>query len=226
MNDPKTKSSTWMLALALACALIVPVAVAEEAEKAETDDEKKAEEAQEQADPAAELRVEEGRTMTNRQAGAPVTGAGATKKKVAIPEGQVFTNALLDQLFGATEEEDAATESAPAPPTPGTSTPAPDPLKVMQEGVAERNQRQRLIQEAQKEVEAAKAKLAKLEVQLRATGNPFSARPELSDEEKKVRAESGESASERAERTAKMVEEAKAEVKAAEDRLATLQSGT
>ncbi len=229
MRHPSTTSLTWRLALALTCALIVPVSVslAEEAEEA-GGDENKAEETQEQAEPGTVLRVEEGRTMTNQQAGAQTPVAvNAKKQKVDIPEGQVFTNALLDRLFGATEDgETAAGSGSPATAPPGTATPAPDPLKAMQEGVAERNQRDRLIQEAQKEVEAAKARLAKLEVQLLATSNPFSARPALSDEEKEVRANSGESAQARRDRTAKLVEEARTEVKAAEDKLALLRSGS
>jgi hypothetical protein len=234
MNDPRVTSSTWMLALALACVLFVPVAVAEEAEEAkEAEASKGDDEAAEKTleETAAELRVEEGRTMTNRNAGTMTMG-GAKPKKVDIPKGEVFTNALLDKLFGASEEGENAA-AAPGTPTPGTPTPATpgsdaapaDPLQVMQDGIAERNQQQRMIADAQNELDAATAKLAKLEVQLLATGNPFSARPDLSDEEKEYRANSGESAEDRRNRTVTMVDEAKAEVKAAEDKLSALRAG-
>lgn len=224
MRRLETPSFKWLASVAVmgVLALAGPSALAED-EKAEQKKPPESAEAKSEAapDPAPPLRVEEGRVMTNREA---AVTKPAPKKKIAIEEGQVITNEMLEKIFGPSDE------SATADPAPGATSadgkPAPDPLQVMREGQMRQGERQRLTAEAERELESAKTKLANLEVQLLAARNPYAKRPDLSAEEKKQRADSGETAAQRFERTQKMADEARAEVKAAEEKLARIRSGS
>jgi hypothetical protein len=146
---------------------------------------------------------------------------------------RVFTNKDLERMFGdesqETSESSADTpsaETAQAAPEPRKSTqPTVDPLAQMKQEQAARAQRQQLVAQAEADLEAARAKLENLEVQLLASRNPFSARPQLSDEEKELRATSGETAAERNKRTQLLVDQAREEVAAAEKALAEAKAG-
>lgn len=224
----RTIPPRWLqgLALALVLGLAAP-AIAEETdtepeEKPATAEQTEADEAVE-PDPAAALRVEQGRVMTNRDTGAPAPPT----RKVKLQEGMVITNDLLERIVGPPLEaptEDATTTDGPAAERP-TATPA-DPMQTLVDEQAAAAAHQRRIAEAEGELEAAKTKLANLEVQLLAARNPFSKRPNLSDEEKERRRTSGETAAQLYERTKEETETARAEVKAAEDNLAQLRGGS
>ena len=217
MSSAKMPSFQWLAALAIVGLLILtgPSVLAEE-EKAE--EEKAPESGETETEAAKVLRVEQGRVLTNRDAGKPEPAP----KKISIDEGQVITNELLEKIFGPSDE--AATADPAQAPAQGQ--PAPDPLQVMRQGQMRQAERQRLTEEAQRELDGAKTKLANLEVQLLAARNPFSKRPVLSDDEKRTRETSGEAAAERAERSRTMVDEARAEVQAAEAKLARVRSGS
>jgi hypothetical protein len=223
MNRPTIPALRWLpgLAVVLSLALIGPASPAEEEEQ-DTSREAPAAEQGEVA-PAPELRIEQGRLMTNRGGAATAPGPQRTKAKLELRDGMVITNDVLERLVGPAPDATAG-EAATEPPPEQSA--APDPLKVMQNEMAMEGQRRRMISEAEREVEAAKTKLANLEVQLLAARNPFSKRPQLSDEEKERRRTSGETAAERYERTQRLVDEARAEVAAAEEKLAQLRSGS
>ena len=160
----------------------------------------------------------------SREVGAKKTGVATTYSNEDLKEGEapkakVYTNDDLSRMYGASEEP-AATDSG-ATATPGTARPAdmPDPLALMEQQQKDQAAKQKEIAEAEAALSAAQARLKNLEVQLLATRNPFSARPELSEEEQEIRAEGGESAAERAERTQKLVDEAKEAVAKAESDL-------
>jgi hypothetical protein len=226
MRRLEPASLKWLASLAVigVLALAGPSVLAED-EKAEQKKSPESGEAKSEAapEPAPPLRVEQGRVMTNREA---AVTKPAPKKKIEIEEGQVITNEMLEKIFGPPDET-ATADSPPAPgATPAAGQPTPDPLQVMRESQMRQGERQRLTAEAEQELAAAKAKLANLEVQLLAARNPYAKRPDLSDEEKKKRAEGGETAAQRFERTQKMVDEAKAEVQAAEAKLAKVRSGS
>jgi hypothetical protein len=80
------------------------------------------------------------------------------------------------------------------------------------------------VAEAESKLAAAREKLKNLETQLLATRNPFSARPQLSEEEREQRMTSGETAAERNKRTQELVDEARAKVAEAEAELARARS--
>ena len=100
-----------------------------------------------------------------------------------------------------------------------------DPLKWLQQRQAAQQEHREALEKAAKELQAARTKLADLERQLLATRNPFSARPVLSEEEKKDRREGTETAAMRTERTQRLVEESREAVRAAEAELARLRAG-
>ena len=123
---------------------------------------------------------------------------------------KVWTNEDLERLgrgaYATTGDSDGNMASAQS-------------LRWLQQQEREKASRSVRIAEAQAELDAAEAKLANLEKQLLATVNPFSARPQLSDEEKELRRTSGETALERRERTKQLADEARAEVQAARTKL-------
>jgi hypothetical protein len=220
-------SLRWPLVLAVALGLTLfgPVSLAEEEaeqETAQAEETQPAAESEVEATPAPELRVEQGRILTNRGGAAQ---SATPKEKVQIDEGLVITNAVLDRLFGPSPEAPTAPVAEEPVDQAPSSRPA-DALKVLRDEQATAVQRERMIAEAQAELDAAKAKLANLEVELLATRNPFSKRPELSEEEKEYRRSSGETAAERNERIQKLVDEARVEVQAAEENLAQFRSGS
>ncbi len=100
-----------------------------------------------------------------------------------------------------------------------------DSLKWLRQRQQAQQAHRKALAEAETALSGAKARLANLEKQLLATRNPFSARPELSDEEKGQRQEAAETAAQRYERTKELVEKAREEVRAAEAELARLRAG-
>ena len=144
---------------------------------------------------------------------------------------KVYTNSDLEKLFGIVAEEDreaGAADDADERPTPATNRrPAKssdDALKWLQERRAQQAASATAMQEAQSELAKARERLANLEKQLMAVRNPFSARPQLTEEEKEQRRNQPESANERYKRTEALVEEAREEVRAAEAKLAEIRS--
>ena len=152
-------------------------------------------------------------------------------------EVRVYTNKDLEQRFGEKTDSDAAAEPAAGASLPAAGTTEPpgesrkptetavDPLEQMKQRQAAEVQRRQLVAQAEAELAAAQAKLKNLEAQLLATRNPFSARPKLSDEEKQIRATSGESAAERNERTRLLVDQTREEIAAAEEALTQAKTG-
>ncbi len=133
----------------------------------------------------------------------------------------VFTNE--DLAARARPEDEPTEEERYAPPPPDLRPKLPDPIEYV-EGQEERVvETRQMTASAQAELAAAQARLAALEKQLLATVNPFSARPQLSEEEKEIRADSGETAAQRNERTKVLVDEARQEVAAAEAKLKRIQ---
>jgi len=221
----------WLcsLAMALAVSSLAPTVAEETESKQDEEQAVPADEsaAAEEAELAPSLRVEEGRVMTNRDAGP----AAAPQRKVKLQDGMVITNDLLNRIVGpapeAPSEVGSASADTGAPATPDRPAVAPaDPMRALIDQQAAAATRQRRIAEAESDLEAAKTRLANLEVQLLAARNPFSKRPQLSDEEKEERRTSGETAAQRYERTQEQVEAARAEVGAAEELLAQLRAGS
>ena len=228
----RTIPPRWSMILTMTLLLVIPLARSladDEAAKAAKDTPRQeaegAEAESKDAAPPASLRVEDGRVMTNR--GAART---APKERVALRDGMVITNDLLERIVGPLDQPAPGGNDAPAGVPPGSPAPPPpaaaDPLSAMADERAAAASRDRRLEQAEKDLQAARAKLANLETQLLATRNPFAKRPELSDEEKEYRRVSGETAVERAERTQKLVDAAREEVRAAEELVSDLRSGS
>jgi len=151
--------------------------------------------------------------------------ASARGREAAKSEARVFTNEDLEE--GALTDKDpegayrltGTPSSSDAPPPLSSLMDRTDPLEALESEQAAAEKRKARIADAERELRAARDKLANLEVQQLATRNPFSKRPQLSDEEKETRATSGETAAQRNERTNEMVVEAKADVAAAQKKL-------
>ncbi|NIM01452.1 MAG: hypothetical protein GTO30_13790 [Acidobacteria bacterium] len=149
------------------------------------------------------------------------------KKKVESKEEvKVYTNADLEKFKIVKPEEEVTTPAAETKEAETKTTKeAADPLQWLQQRRAAQQEQAKSLAEAEAAVTAAKAKLADLERQLLATRNPFSARPELSEEEKTKRTEGGETAAQRHDRTKEMVEKAREGLRKAEAELARLRAG-
>ncbi len=152
-----------------------------------------------------------------------------TSKKTPQEEVKVYTNADLEKMFDIVVDEDREQPAAKPPATskgPEKAEPkkAPDPLTWLRQRQDAQREHHKAVAEAEAAVTAGKQQVANLERQLLATRNPFSARPELSDEEKAKRQEGGEGASNRYERTEELVEKAREAVRAAESELARLRA--
>jgi hypothetical protein len=136
--------------------------------------------------------------------------------------GLSYTNEDLSRMFGASADESKPGGAEPRASGSGSGTGSdsgialPDPLTAMQEEKDASAAREQRIAEAESALAAAEAKLKSLEVQLLATRNPFSARPQLSEEEQAERVMSDETAAQRNARTQKMVDDARLEVTAAQ----------
>ena len=143
---------------------------------------------------------------------------------------KVYTNADLKKMFDIVAKEDRGQPPADTAgvPAEGSEKPGPtsetDPLKWLQQRQSAQREHRKAVSEAQATLKAASERLANLERQLLAARNPFSARPQLSDEEKATRRDGGETAAERNERTKELVEKARAEIRAAEAELARLRA--
>jgi hypothetical protein len=139
---------------------------------------------------------------------------------------KVYTNEDLEKMFGIVEEADRDDGSPPESiASRDTSTTAqPDPLTWMRQNQAAQRDQRMAREKAQERLAQARAELAGLEKQLLAARNPFSARPVLSEDERKLRSTSGESAADRYKRTEQLVEAARQAVKDAEAEVARLRS--
>jgi hypothetical protein len=197
-----------VLAGLLCCALVaIPL------HAAETDKSESAKRSQKATRESALVKAS--REIQNKKTGTAKTYSNEDLKEEQ-PTTQVFTNEDLTRMFGPAEESEPEPSGSGAQATADTPENAPDPLALMEQEQKDQASREQTIAEAEAKLAAAQEKLKNLEVQLLATRNPFSARPELSEEEQEQRATSGETAAERNARTQKLVEEAKAEVAEAE----------
>ena len=152
-----------------------------------------------------------------------------TKKTPQNEDVKVYTNADLEKMFDIVAEEDREQPAAKPPAVAKGSettepTKAPDPLTWLRQRQDAQREHGKAVAVAEAAVTSANQQVANLERQLLAARNPFSARPELSDEEKAKRQEGGESAAKRYERTQELVEEAREAVRAAESDLARLRA--
>jgi len=195
------------------CAALVAIPL--QAGTAEQDDTKKqAQPAREESDLVkaanAAKKKSEGKTYTNDD----------------LEEGDspklTYTNDDLSKMFGSAEGTAPEGSSRPAGSAAGSGSGGQeyDPLAAMEKGQQDQAARQKRIDEAESTLASAQARLKDLEVALLATRNPFSARPNLTEEEQAKRATSGESATERNARVQKDVAEARAAVAKAEAALA------
>jgi len=151
--------------------------------------------------------------------------SGKAPKKEAV---RVYTNADLKKLPEVAAE---AGEGQAAVETPATAKGSekepekgPDPLTWLRQRQDAQRKHGKAVSEAEAVLAAAKQQLASLERQMLAARNPFSARPQLSDEEKAERRDSGESASKRYERTQELVEKTREAVRVAEAELVRLRT--
>ncbi len=154
----------------------------------------------------------------------------ATGKAPQKDAGKVYTNADLEKLVDSIAEEhgeqppaDVAGAAAEESEKPNSKSDT-DPLTWLQQRQSAQREHRKAVSEAQAAVNAARERLVNLERQLLAARNPFSARPQLSEEEKATRQEGGETAAERHERTKELVENARTEIRAAEAELARLRA--
>jgi hypothetical protein len=147
---------------------------------------------------------------------------------------RVYTNADLEKMFGVIVElsrEEAANETETAPVDSEASAeeaakPAKgsDSLKWLRQRQEAQRAHSVALAEAEAALNAARENLSKVERQQLAARNPFSARPDLSEEEKERRREGGETAAQRFERTTQLLEQAREQVRAAEAVLARLRA--
>lgn len=141
----------------------------------------------------------------------------------------VFDNDDLEARYGPVEEAPASPVQAEANNAEGKDAAkgkdaaegkeAADPLKSMEEEQAAAKEQRERVAAAQKNLSAARQEVTRLEKQMLAIKNPFSARPDLSDEEKEARAKSAESAPELLARTQKQLDEARQKLAEAEKEL-------
>lgn len=133
------------------------------------------------------------------------------------PNAIVFTNDNLNEVAPMPPAADGNPPASPVAQDP--TAPDGDPLVWMKEQEERGVERTEMLQAAEKELESARARLDNLKKQLLASTNPYSARPQLSEEEKELRATSGETAEQRRDRTRALVEQAEKDVVVAEDRV-------
>lgn len=151
----------------------------------------------------------------------------ASGNRAAKDDVKVYTNEDLKKRFGIAEEEDREAAAKPDVKERGageTVAQTNDPLAWLQQRRAAQQEQRLALDQAQKAIVAARERLANLKKQLLAARNPFAARPQLSKEEKQTRSEARETASERYQRTEKLVADAHEAVRAAEAELARLRS--
>jgi len=141
-----------------------------------------------------------------------------------VPGEKVWTNEDLAKL---SHEGPWATEPVGPGATEASAAPAalPNPLDYLANEEKQAQARKERLAQAQTDVDVARANVKALETQLLAVVNPFAPRPKLSDKEKEYRAESGETAEQRYQRTQKELEEAKAKLTTAEGKLDQAKQG-
>lgn len=214
-RKPASNLLPWLLCVALAV-FLAPAAFAEEEKK----EEKKA--AEEAAEPA------------KSEAESPAAAADAKKDCAEV---EVFTNEDLERLFGRGEETTPETGPEEGEPADGTARPEPrpvepvqgagtaqpaDPLQWMEERKTRQAERQEQIAAAEAAIGAARERIADLEQRIRATKNPYLARPQIPDDEKSDW--DGMSAPERVAAAEQQLQEAREELRKAEEELARLRS--
>lgn len=224
----KFPATAGLLALIVA---VAPGAVAlqeqpEKKEKTETSEKTEKTPTAKASDEAkAKLPSNKGVVLRPKEVDGTVSAYAAAVRK-PDPDARVFTNADLEKLWAgdtaawATTPSGSGSSDAAPTPGPGVETPlAMDPLKYLQSKEASAADRQTAIADAERELAAARAQVASLEKQLLAIRNPFSARPELSEDEKEARGKDT-SVAERIARTEEQLALARERVTAAEQKLA------
>jgi hypothetical protein len=141
---------------------------------------------------------------------------------------KVYTNADVKKYAEPETKADAKPSATPEGTEQKAEKPEPkktvDSLTWLRQRQDAQREHAKAVSEAEAALATAKQQLANLERQLLAARNPFAARPELSDEEKSKRKDSGESAAQRHERTKELVEKSREAVRAAESELARLRA--
>ena len=176
----------------------------------------------------------ESKKAESEQTAKPAREGGGKKADDVV----VYTNDELERMFSepatppkgalslpaaSPAEDDGEPAVRPANPgqKPAQGQPA-DPLKWMQDRQAREAEWSRQVAESEQEVRDAEQKVADLEYRLRATRIPFLARPEIPEEEQGEW--EGLTAAERAERTQQQLDEARAELAAAQQKLGALRA--
>jgi hypothetical protein len=205
---PKHASTplAWLLTAAVACFISVACATEKSSEQKEPESPPKAEKAEEPAE----------------------------------QEVKVYTNEDLEKLFGEEESMEPtrlpSVEQTPLPPADPSAEqepvmevkvegeppakPASDPLTLMRERQAQAEERNRAIAEAEQAVATASARVEQLELRISALRNPFRARPDIPEDERAEWDSMG--TRERLERTEEQLEQARADLAAAEQELAKI----
>ena len=180
-----------------------------------------------------EDKKDDAKSSEKAQKEAGAKGAAESGRSDNDDEAVVFTNEDLERLFGGDESESTIDDAAPAagkPPAvrPGTRDEKPKPadpnkpLLLLEEQKAQQAEWSRQVAAAEADVEAARKKVTDLDYRLRATRNPFLARPEIPEDEQGKW--SGLTASERAARTQQQIDMAREELETAQSKLDALRA--
>jgi len=176
-------------ALALALALIVPAAFAEEPQ---------------QAPPKKDAKPKTAAASKPVAKPAPVAPAA---------DSATITNEDLERMFGPPDPAPAPPVEAQPGAASTKESEAYDPLKIMNEQDKKAAEKQTRIAAAEKAVTDAEANLKNLESRMLANKNPYLPRPTLTPEEQK--AQEGLDNAQRVEANQKQIEEARAQIEKA-----------
>jgi hypothetical protein len=198
-----SKPYVWLLTAAVACIVSISCATGNAQEKAPPEKEQSEQKKEQKAGPAEK----------------------------AEQEVVVYTNKDLERMFGESEESadlDAPAADEPAEerkpimeikvePEPGEQPPASDPLAVMRQRKEMDEARAQAVAEAEKAVADARERVTQLEQRILALRNPYSARPQIPEDEKADWDSMG--TRERLEKSEEQLAQAREELEAAEKEL-------
>ena len=165
--------------------------------------------------PAAAVLAEEPKEKQKPAEKTEAAGSEKASGEEKTEEVRVYTNADLAGPSGSSAAADSDATEADSKALPRID----DPMVWMRKQKANAAKRTERIAAAETAVKTARARVVALEKQLMAVSNPFSARPELDEKEKEARTKRHESALERRGRTQKMLDDARKQVREAEQAL-------
>jgi hypothetical protein len=192
------KPLVWLLVAAVACFISIACATEKGSEQQESEPAKKSEEAAEPAEQDAKV-------YTNDDLN-KLFGEAEAGEQTALP---------LEEYMG--EEQEPVMEIKVVEPEPAKES-VPDPVNLMEQQQAQVEERSRLAAEAEQAVADARARVTQLEKRLLALRNPFSARPEIPEDEKSEWDSMG--TSERVTKSEEELQQAREDLTAAEKALA------